>query len=149
VRTNSEQLEAVLANRVLVLAAGGVLVALAVLSGIALTVNLLALLVVQEQAALAALRAVGLSRTTIAGLVAAQGLCYGVAGAVVGVLLTYPASLGLNAVARALVGFEGLVQVTPRVLAAGAAIAVVAGLASALVAGYRASGVRPLDALER
>jgi putative ABC transport system permease protein len=149
VRTNSEQLQAVVAERILVIAAGGVLVALAVLSGIALTVNLLALLVAQELPALAALRALGLSRTTIATMVAAQGIYYGLAGAIVGIALTYPAAAVLNLVARSLVGFTGLVRVTPRVLAAGVAIAIVTGLLSAIVAGWRASGVKPLDALNR
>jgi putative ABC transport system permease protein len=149
VRTNSEQLQAIVADRVLVLAAGGVLVVLAVLSGIALTVNLLSLLVAQELPALAALRALGLSRTTISTMVAAQGIYYGLAGALVGVALTYPAAAGLNFVARSLVGFEGLVRVTPRVLAAGVVIAVTTGVLSAIVAGWRASGVTPLDALNR
>jgi len=149
VRTNSEQLQAIVAERVLVLAAGGVLVVLAVLSGIALTVNLLSLLVAQELPALAALRALGISRTTISAIVAAQGLYYGLAGALVGIALTYPSAVALNMVASSLVGFEGLVQVTPRVLTAGVTIAVVTGLLSAIIAGWRASGVTPLDALNR
>ncbi|MDL0119417.1 ABC transporter permease [Halobacterium salinarum] len=149
VRTNSEQLQAIVADRVLVLAAGGVLVVLAVLSGLALTINLLSLLVAQELPALAALRALGLSRTVISTIVAAQGIYYGVAGAIAGVTLTYPAAAALNLLARSLVGFDGLVQVTPRVLTAGALIAVATGVLSAFVAGWRASGVRPLDALSR
>jgi putative ABC transport system permease protein len=149
IRTNSEQLQAVVGERILVVAAGGVLVALAVLAGIALTVNLLALLVFQEQDALAALRAVGVSRSVVVGLVATQGLCYGILGAITGVLITYPAAAILNRIARKLVGFEGLVQITPRVLAAGAIIAIIAGLSSAIVAGWRAANVSPLAMLNR
>lgn len=149
IRTNSEQLQAIVAERILIVAAGGVLVALAVLAGIALTVNLLALLVFQEQDALAALRAIGVSRSVVVGLVATQGLCYGILGAVSGILITYPAAAVLNRIARQLVGFEGLVQITPRVLAAGAIIAIIAGLTSAVVAGWRAANVSPLAMLNR
>lgn len=149
VRTNSEQLQAIIGNRILVVAAGGVLSALAVLAGITLTVNLLALLVFQEQDAFAALRAIGVGRGTVVGLVVVQGIWYGVIGAILGVLLTIPAAAGLNAVATRLVGFTGLVQVTPRILAAGAGIALLAGLCSAIVAGWRAASVSPLAMLER
>lgn len=149
IRTNSEQLQAIVEERILVVAAGFVLVALAALAGIALTINLLTLLVFQEQDALAALRAVGISRPVVVGIVATQGLCYGILGAIVGLLTTLPAAYALNYAARRLVGFEGLVQVTPRVLAVGAAIAIVAGLCSAVVAGWRAANVSPLAMLER
>jgi len=149
IRTNQEQLQAIVAERILVVAAGVVLTALAVLAGIALTVNLLALLVFQEQDALAALRAIGVSRPVVVGLVGTQGLCYGILGAILGVLATLPAAYALNHAARWLVGFNGLVQVTPNVLAAGAGIALIAGLCSALVAGWRAATVSPLAMLER
>jgi putative ABC transport system permease protein len=149
VRTNSEQLQAIVAERIVVVAAGIVLVGLAVLAGIALTVNLLTLLVLQEQDSLAAIRAVGVSRSVVVGLVATQGLCYGLLGAFVGLLLTLPASFVLNRLASRLVGFEGLVQVTTPVLAAGASIALVAGVSSALVAGWRAANIAPLETLER
>lgn len=149
IRTNSEQLQAIVAERILVVAAGTVLVALAALAGIALTINLLALLVYQEQEVLAALRAVGISRSVVVALIATQGLCYGFLGAITGVLATLPAAYALNYAASQLVGFEGLVQVTPRILAAGAGIAIIAGLSSALVAGWRAANVSPLAMLER
>lgn len=149
VRTNAEQLEAVVGNRILVVAAGVVLAGLAVVSGVALTANLLALLVVQEQPALAALRAVGVSRPVVAGIIATQGVLYGVLGAALGVALTIPAAAVLNRAAARLVGFEGLVQVTPRILAAGAAVALLAGVLSAAIAGWRAAGVEPLSVLER
>ena len=149
IRTNTEQLQAILAERIILLAAGVVLVGLAVLSGIALTVNLLTLLVLQEQATLAAIRAVGVSRFVVVGIVGTQGLCYGILGDAVGLLVTLPASVALNYAASWLVGFDGLVQLTPGVLAAGAAIAIVAGVSSALVAGWRAASIEPLAVLQR
>lgn len=149
VRTNTEQLQAILADRIILLAAGVVLVGLAVLSGIALTVNLLTLLVLQEQATLAAIRAVGVSRVVVAGIIGTQGLCYGLLGAIFGLLVTVPASIALNYFAASLVGFEGLVQLTPAVLAAGAGIAIVAGVSSAIIAGWRAAGIKPLAVLQR
>lgn len=149
VRTNSEQLEAIIAERIIVVGAGIVLVGLAVLAGITLTVNLLALLVMQEQETLAAIRAVGVSRPVVVGLVGLQGICYGILGAGLGLALTYPISMALNRVTESLVGFEGLVQITPTVLAVGAIIALIAGVSSAIVAGWRAAGIEPLDMLER
>lgn len=149
VRTNTEQLKAILADRILLLAAGGILVALAVLAGITLTINLLALLVFQEQDVYAALRAIGISRRVVVSLVVVQGLCYGILGAMLGLLVTIPAAAGLNYIAMRLVGFSGLVHVTPRVLAVGAGIALIAGVCSALVAGWRAANIAPLAMLER
>jgi len=149
IRTNTEQLRAIVEERILIVAAGSVLVALAALAGITLTINLLALLVFQEQEALAALRAVGISRSTVVGLVITQGLCYGILGATVGLVTTLPAAYALNYAASRIVGFQGLVQVTPRILAAGAVIALIAGFSSAIVAGWRAANVSPLTVLER
>lgn len=149
VRTNAEQLQAIVANRILVVAAGGVLVSLAILAGITLTVNLLALLVFQEQEAIAALRAIGTSRTTITGIIVIQGISYGIIGAIVGVLATFPAAIALNYITEELVGFSGLVQVNTLVLIAGVGIAIIAGLSSAIVAGWRAANLSPLEILRR
>jgi len=149
VRTNAEQLESIVGSRILIVAAGVVLTGVAVLSGIALTANLLALLVAQERTAIAAIRAVGVSRSVVVGLIATQGACYGIAGAAVGVSLTYPVAAGLNRVAESIFGFENLVRVSPRILVGGCLVAVAAGVVSAVLAGWRAAGIEPLAVLGR
>lgn len=149
VRTNAEQLESIVGNRIRIVAAGVVLTVVAVVSGVALSVNLLGLLVAQEQAAIAAVRATGLSRGAVAGLIAAQGICYGTLGAIVGVAMTPPLAALLNRVAASLFGFGTLVQVSPRILAVGCFIALSTGGLTAVLAGWRAAGTEPLVVLER
>ncbi len=64
IRSNQEQLDAVLEEQVLVLAAGFTLVVLAVGTGIALTVNLLGLIIYQQRQAFAVLKAQGSPRVS-------------------------------------------------------------------------------------
>jgi putative ABC transport system permease protein len=149
VRTNAEQLESIIGNRILLVAAGLVLTVVAVVSGVALSVNLLSLLVAQEQTTIASLRALGLSRHVVAGVIATQGLYYGLLGALGGLALTVPFAGLLNRVAASLFGFGTLVQVSPWIAAAGAVTAFFAGGLTAIFAGWRASGVEPLAVLER
>lgn len=146
VRTNREQLQAVLEQKALVIASGLTLTVLAVIAGVALTVNLLLLLVYQQRRTLAAVRAIGVSGTTLVAITAVQGLAIGLLGGAIGVALTVPLARGLSELAAMLVGFDGLVQTPPLVLAGGGALAVIVGVLSAAVAGYRVAGV---DALEQ
>ncbi|QSW98243.1 ABC transporter permease [Haloterrigena alkaliphila] len=139
VRTSEEQFESMFEDQVLLLASGVALVALAVLAGVVLTVNLLALVAAQQREELAALRAIGLSRGVIAGLVGGQGVVLGLCGGALGLLATPPAALALNALAAALVGFENLLRTPPAVYALGFGIAVGVGTVAAVVAGWRAS----------
>lgn len=146
VRTNREQLRATLERQAVVVASGASLVALAVVAGLALTVNLLLSMVYQQRETLAALRALGATSGTLAGVVTVQAVLIGVAGGALGVALTPPAVAGLNAVAHAVVGFETLVQ-TPRwVYEVGFGIAVVVSAVGAAAAGLR---IASLDALEQ
>lgn len=147
VRTNSEQLSAILNEKAVLLAAGATLVALAVVAGLALTVNLLALVVYQQRDALAALKAVGLSSRTLVGVVAGQGVALGALGGAVGLLATPPIVAGLNRVAARLVGFEGLLRTPDAVFVGGAVIAVGIGTASAVAAGWQIARIPPLDQL--
>ena len=148
VRTNEQQLEAVLGEQVLVLVAGVALVALAFVTGLLLTAHVLALLVHQQHATFAALAAQGCSRLTIGAVVAWQGLAIGCLGALVGVAATPPAVAALNAATAAVVGYEGLVVVAPRLLAAGGGLAVAVGTLGAVVAGGRVVRGRPLERLQ-
>lgn len=148
VRTNREQLESVLAENALVLASGVVLVVLAVVAGVALTANLLALLVYQQRQELAAAKALGVSGRILVATAGGQGLVLGLLGGSLGLLLTPLAASGLNAVAAHLVGFTGLVQTPTPIFVLGGGVAVGIGTVGAVVAGWRASRVRPLAHLE-
>jgi len=147
VRTNREQLEAVLAQQAVVLASGLVLVILAIVAGTVLTVNLLALLVYQQQTELAAMKALGVSSTVLVGMAAGQGLALGMLGGALGLALTPIAGSGLNLLALQLVGFEGLVQTPQVVFGIGGLIAVVIGTLGAIVAGWRVGRLEPIDTL--
>jgi len=148
-RTNQQQLEAVLQSQALILAGAATLVVLALVAGITLTTNLLGLVVYQQRPTLAALQAVGLSQSTLVRLIAGQGLLLGIVGGILGVGLTVPAARGLNRLAEALVGFDGLVQVSPRILAGGFGIATVVGTISAAVVAWRISKLDTLDSISQ
>ena len=148
IRDNQQQLESVVQNQALVLAGAATLVVLAFIAGLALTTNLLGLVVYQQRATLAALQAVGLSQWTLITFIAGQGLALGIVGGVVGVGLTLPAAEGLNRLGAMLVGFEGLVQVPDEVLVVGFGIATVVGTLSAAVVAWRISRLDTLESLE-
>lgn len=147
VRTNQEQLRSVLRGQAVVLAAAGVLVVLAVVAGVALTANALALLVYQQRRALAALKAGGVSTTTLWWMVVGQALAVAFVGGLVGLAMTPVAVAGLNLVAERIVGFEGLVQTRPWVYGLGGAIALGIGVIGAGAAGWQLSKVRSLATL--
>ena len=147
IRSNQEQLEAVLQEQVLVLAAGGALVVLALGAGIALTHTLLTLVIFQQRAAFGALSAQGISSSLLIASVVGQGLSIGLIGGVLGLALTPPAVELLNRLAAAVVGFDGLVQTSPMILASALAVAIVIGTVAAALAGWRLSRTPPLEYL--
>ncbi|ELY62799.1 hypothetical protein C489_21021 [Natrinema versiforme JCM 10478] len=147
VRTSEEQLESMLSEYLLVLASGATLVVLALLAGIALTMNTLVLVAVQQREELAALRAIGLSRGLIAGVVGGQGFTLGMLGGVLGILATPVAVLALDHLAASLVGFENLLRTPPIIYATGLLIAVGIGTLGAVVAGWRAAQYAHVDKL--
>lgn len=147
VRTNEEQLRATLRDQAVLLVSGASLVVLALLTGVTLTVNLLLSLVYQQRRELAALKALGSSTATLAGIVAVQALVLGVIGGLLGVGLTFPAVSLLNRIASAVVGFEGVVQTTRLVLLGGFGVAVVMGGVGAVAAAIRIGRLSPLKYL--
>lgn len=147
VRTNAEQLEAVLQNQALVLAGAVTLVVLAFVAGVALTANLLTLVVHQQREALAALSAIGISRPLLVGTTAGQGLAIGAIGGLVGVLATPPAAIGLNSIAAELTGFAGLVQLEPWVFAVGFGVATGIGCLAGGVSTWRLLRLPSIDQL--
>ena len=148
VRTDEEQFEAILADRVAVLAAGAALIAVGVLAGLGLTANLLGLLVHQQRRGIAALLAQGCSRRTVALTVGWQGVLVGLAGAALGVSLAVPGAWLLERTTRRIVGFEGLLSMEPWILAVGVAIAIGVGTLGAAYAGWRVARLDPVRTLE-
>lgn len=146
VRTNREQLVAVVGENVVVVATAGVLVVLALVAGVALTANLLALSIASQRRTLAALQAIGISRVTLLLVVAVQGLLLGVLGWLLAAALTPPAAAGLERVAAAVVGYEDLLVVPNWLYAAGASIGLGVGMGGAFIAGFL---VTRLEALEQ
>lgn len=134
VRTNEEQLLAVLRQRASVLVAGAALVIVAVLAGLTLTASLLWLYVHHQRATFAALLAQGVSPWTVVATITVQALGIAMLGALVGILLAIPAGILVSRVAAALVGFSGLVSVAPWMLGLGAGIALLVGTIVAIVA---------------
>ncbi|MFP9191314.1 ABC transporter permease [Natrialbaceae archaeon A-CW1-1] len=147
IRTSQEQLEAVLQEQVLVLAAGGTLVVLAIGAGIALTLTLLSLVVYQQRHEFAALRAIGVSSSLLLVTIVAQGFTIGLLGGLLGVVFTPPAVALLNHGAGIVVGFDNLVQTAPWVSLAGLVIAVGIGTVAATIAGWRLGREPALEGL--
>jgi len=148
VRTNREQLRAFVGSNAGLVVGVAALSIVAVASGIALVVNVLATLVAHQRRELAALRAVGVSTPTLVGAVLGQGLGIGVLGSVVGVGLAPVAAAGLNAVVADLTGFTELVRTPTWILAGGGGLALCMGTLGAAVAAWRVVRVDPLHHLE-
>ena len=149
IRTNREQLQAVLAKQALVIASGGVLVVAGFVAGLALTMNILSLLVYQQRRTLAAVQAIGMSKGSLFGSVTVQGLVIGIVGGGLGLGLTPVFATGLSRLAFELVGFEGLVQTPAIIYQLGAVVAVGVGTVSAFVASWRVAKIDVLEALRR
>lgn len=148
VRTNREQLQATVERQAVVIAGGVSLIVLAIVAGLALTLNILLTMVYQQLSEYAALKALGTSTTFITGTAISQALVIGTLGTVVGIGLAFPFAAGLNALSLAVTGFEGVVRLSPRVLAVGALTALVMTLVSGLITGWRISRLDPPAVLE-
>jgi putative ABC transport system permease protein len=143
IRTNSEQLTAILERQAAVIAGGLSLVALAVLSGMLLSLNLFLSLVYQQREQLAVFRAIGGSRASTVGLTLLQGAFIAAAGCALGLALTPVLAATIDGVAAALTGFEGLVRVPLRAYLAGAGVAAGFGVLGTVAGVLRLSGEAP------
>ncbi|WP_255150807.1 ABC transporter permease [Halorarius halobius] len=149
VRTGREQFRATVASRAPTIGSLVALVALSVVAGVALVVNVLAHVVARQRRHLAALNATGVSAATLTGVVALQGGLLGLAGGVVALLAVGPAAAGLNHAVERLTGFPGLVVLPPWLAAGGLVLAVGLGVLGAAVAGRRVARLDPIATLER
>lgn len=128
IRTNEEQITAILERQALVIAAGASLVGLAVLAGLLLSINLFLSLVYQQRQELATFRAIGGSRTSTAFVALSQALVIAIAGSVLGLALSPVLAAGLDAIAASVTGFEGLVAIPREGYLVGAGVAGLFGL---------------------
>lgn len=147
VRTNREQLGATLGNQAVVLVSGASLVALAVVGGVLLLLNLQLSFVVRRRERFGALKATGMSGRSLLVLAGCHALLFGLVGGAVGVALAVPGLWAVNYVAEAVTGFAGLVAVSPTVLLAGLAVAVAVSGLGGLVAGLYLARMETLPAL--
>lgn len=135
IRTNQEQIGALLGEKAVVIASGISLIGLAVIAGVALTLNLQLSLIFQQKQTFGAAQAIGVSARTLVGTVVVRSLLLSVLGGLFGVVLTIPGVWAANRVASLVTGFEGLASLSTTVLAGGFVIAVSIGLLGALGSG--------------
>lgn len=148
VRTNDQQVQAIIGGHATVIAGAITLVGLAVVVGVVLVVNVLALLVYQQRDQLAALKAAGVSGRTLLAVVTVQGALIGLLGGVSGLAAT-PIAVGLlNDAVGHLTGFSKLITTPAWLLATGLGLALVMGVLGASVAGWRVVRLGPLNHLE-
>jgi len=148
VRTNSDQFEAILRSQSAIIASAVTLAALAVGSGIALVTNVFGLLVYHQRRQLAALKASGVSVTTLLVVTLVEGLIVGGVGATIGLLFAVPGIEGIN-IAVGYLGFEDIIEAPPWVFGLGVGLAFVVGVIGAVVAGWRTVRVSPIAHLTR
>lgn len=148
VRTSDDQFAAMFTDRILVVASGVTLVGLAIVGGVALTANLFVLVAYQQRETLAALRALGLSRWLLAGIIGVQGSLVGLLGGALALAATPVLAHGLNHLATSVIGFDRLVRTGLEVYVLGLAVALVVGTTVAVVTGWHASRSATLASLE-
>lgn len=148
-RNNDEQVSSIIGRQSSVLAGAGTLVLLAVVAGVALVLNTLALVVYHQREALAAMKAVGVRGRTLGVMVGTQGLLFGLAGGLVGCALVPPLVNVVNGVVADLTGFVELIKTPLWLYGVGLGMALSMGLLGSLVAGWRAASIDPLETLSR
>lgn len=148
VRTNREQLQATVERQAVIIAGGVSLVILAIIAGLALTLNILLTMVYQQLPEYAALKALGTSTVFVSGTAILQALIIGFLGTAAGIVLAIPFAAGVNALAFSITGFESIVQLTPRVLAVGPLVAAMMTIVTGAVASWRISRVDPKSMIQ-
>lgn len=146
-RTNREQLQAVLSEQAVVLASGAGLIGLAIVAGVLLLLNLQLSFVNRHRETFGALAALGTSHASLGVVVLTNTIVLGVIGGLVGILLAVPSLWGVNQVAAALSGFEGVVSVTPEILLGGFGLSLVVSLAGGVTATLYLGRLNPLEQL--
>jgi len=133
VRTNREQFRSVLERQSVVIAGGISLVALAVLSGMLLSINLFLSLMYSQRTDFTIYRAVGGSTWSVVAVALSEAAIVATAGTVLGVVTTPAAAAGLNAVAARMTGFGSFVHVPLQGYLLGVGVAVVFGVVGSVL----------------
>lgn len=148
-RTNQEQLVSLLERQAVVLAAGGSLVVLGVVSGGVLSLNLLLSIIYVQRKPLSVLRAVGATRRGVVGIAIVQALTIATIGYLLGIGLTPVFASGLDEIALLVTGFDGLVQVPQYAYLAGAGVAFGFALLGGVAGAWRVTRVASANRLVR
>lgn len=144
VRTQREQYRAVFENQGAILASSVTLVIVAILAGVGLVGNVLALTVHQQRAEIAALRATGLRRNTLLMSIASQGVFISVFGALSGIALVPFIAAGVNTAVNSFIGFPNLIKTPLWVMTIGFGVAICIGSLGAVIAALRLASISPL-----
>jgi putative ABC transport system permease protein len=147
VRTNDEQVQQIVGKQTAVVVGVIALVVLAVVAGLALVVNVLVTLVRSQRRELAAAQAIGIRRRSLLTAVLVQGLLIGLAGGLLGALVSIPAIDALNVVLADISGFAALATRPWWVLPAGVLFASVMGVLGAVAAGWQLGRLSPVSVL--
>jgi putative ABC transport system permease protein len=148
VRTNDQQLARILRGRSTVIVGTAAIVVLAVVVGLALSINVSASIVYGQRSELAALKAGGVSTRLLLGTTGTQGALIGFLGGAVGLATTPVCVAIVNDIIVRLTGVESLIVIRPLFLLFGFLTAVSMGIAGAIVAGYLIARMAPLEHLE-
>jgi len=147
VRTNSEQLRALLADQAVVITSGASLLVLAVIAGVLLLANLQLSFVARHRETFGALSALGTTQWSLVVVVVANTLSIGIVGGALGSGLAVPGVWALNWVAATVTGFENLVSISVPVLLGGFAVSVGVSLVGGVVASLYLGRMQPLEHL--
>lgn len=148
VRTNSQQLDRILRGQTAVIVGTAAIVILAVVVGMALAINISALMVYGQRSEIAALKAGGMSTRVLLGTTGTQGVLIGLLGGGVGLAGTPVCAVILNDVVARLTGVDSLIVIRPVFLSFGLLVAVAMGTAGAAVAGFLIARISPLNHLD-
>ena len=91
-------------------------------------------IVISKREQFAALKAIGVRKSSVIAIATGQGIVIGTLGGLVGVALALPSARLFNRLITELVGFDGLVQVETTFLLGGFVLAVCIGTLSAAIA---------------
>lgn len=149
VRTNAEQFRSILRRQTRLIAGGAALCLLGVAGSVAVVGNTLFMFVSRLREPIAALYAVGVRRSTVAGAVVATGTVVGAAGGVFGCALAIPLSVALQAVLESVLGAGDVVRTPPWLFAAGFVLAISTGILGSLIAVAPLRNVSPADLMSR
>ena len=148
IRTNREQLRATVERQAVFIAGGVILVLLAVVVGLALTLNALVSMFIQHVEAYAALKALGTSTATLTIAAIAQTLLVGLLGGVFGLGAAVPIAAGLNQAITQIIGFENVLSLSLRILLLGGITALLVSLISGIAASVYLFRIDPLTTLK-